>query len=100
MRRSSSANSLACLPRAPTLEKVVEDEVVQEEPPPGASVTKRELKLKEKLFQAMYYCARNDLGRPVCNSSNDYVDIRNRAVRDLGHCFDGGHGSCGGGLIP
>ncbi|QDZ18663.1 dual specificity protein kinase [Chloropicon primus] len=66
MRRSSSAQSLSCLPRAPTLEKVVEDEVemhpaVAENYDVESFVTREELSVKEKLFQAMYYCAKNDL---------------------------------------
>ena len=61
MKRSSSANTLTCLPRAPILEKVVEDEVEMQPASEVAylererkrSVTRQELQVKEKLFQAM-----------------------------------------------
>ena len=72
MRRTASAEALSSLPRAPKLAKVVEDEVEEEEDfemnreygsggDDNRAVTRAELKVKEKLFQAMYYCAKNDL---------------------------------------
>ncbi len=74
MKRSSSASGLSSLPRAPTLEVIKEDveaHAVAANPAPAAtsstgdasfhSVTLAELEGKEQLFQAMYYCARNDL---------------------------------------
>ena len=69
MKRSSSASGLSTLPRAPTLEVIKEDvethadasSVSSSTDASFHSVTLAELEGKEQLFQAMYYCARNDL---------------------------------------
>mmetsp|Transcript_8772 Transcript_8772/g.16263 ORF Transcript_8772/g.16263 Transcript_8772/m.16263 type:complete len:543 (+) Transcript_8772:423-2051(+) len=63
MKKSSSASSLLCLPRAPTLEVVVEEEGndCHDEEDSDHVVSKLELDDKQKLFQAMYYCSKNDM---------------------------------------